>query len=382
MARGTSYAGVPPGPLSAYLGVREGNRQASLQELQAALQTQAQLASRELDPLKKQLLQAQIAETQAQAQQRLQPPQPKEFAPPESIAITKMLDSLPPAHPMRPNLEARLKILTTREPRASPQEPAPIAIIGEDGKPKLVSRRDAIGQQPAPRTSIAGTGTFNPQTLEFVAKQYLTGDRQAVQGFARNATARIALQNSIVDEAIKQGLTPEQTAAKMADFAGIVAGSRTVGQRAANISLAATEAQEMIGIVKESSDAFARTNFVPWNMALKAYESGTGTPEIAAFGASVNALVNVYARAINPTGQPTVSDKDHARDVINTVQSPQQVDAVLRIINRELEIAKKAPQTVREATRQGIVGAPKEGDKRKSKSGKDIIFRNGQWEYE
>lgn len=354
MAQG-SYQGVPAGPLSAWLGVREGNRQASLQELQAALQAQAQMAQRELDPMKKQLLQAQIEETQAQAQQRLRPPQPREFAPPESIALSKMLDQLPPGHPMRGNLEARLKILTTREPRATPQEPAPIAVLGPDGKPKLVSRKDAIGQQPAPKTSIAGSGTFTPETLKFTARQYLTGDRQAVQGFARNATARIALQNEIVDEAARQGLSPEQTAAKMAEFSGTVAGSRTVGQRAANISLAATEAHEMLGIVKETSDSFARTNFVPWNMALRAYESGTGTPEIAAFGASVNALVNVYARAINPTGVPTVSDKDHARAVLNTVQSPEQVDAVLGIIKRELEIAMKAPGQVREATRQSIV---------------------------
>lgn len=206
------------------------------------------------------------------------------------------------------------------------------------------------------RQSIAGGGVLAPDTLEFVAKQYLKGDRQAVQGFARNATARIALQNAIVDEAKKQGMSPEATAAKMAEFAGTIAGSRTVGQRAANISLAATEAEEMIGIVKQTSDNFARTQFVPWNMALRAYESGTGTPEIAAFGAAVNALVNVYARAINPTGQPTVSDKQHARAVLNTVQSPEQVDAVLGIIGRELAIAKRAPGTVREATRQAITG--------------------------
>lgn len=206
------------------------------------------------------------------------------------------------------------------------------------------------------RGSIAGTGSFTPQALNFVAKQYLTGDRQAVQGFARNATARIALQNEIVDEAGRQGLSPSQTAAKMAEFAGTVAGSRTVGQRAANISLAATEAQEMLGIVKETSDKFGRTNFVPWNMALRAYESGTGEPEIAEFGAAVNALVNVYARAINPTGVPTVSDKEHARAVLNTVQSPAQVQAVLGIINRELEIAKKAPSTVRSAISGGITG--------------------------
>lgn len=246
-------------------------------------------------------------------------------------------------------------------PVAAPVKPAMPAMPPEIASaPKKVQDQWKIQQT---RGSMAGAGTFTPETLEFTAKQYLKGDRQAAQGFARNATARIALQNAIVDEAKKQGISPEETAAKMAEFSGVVAGSRTVGQRAANISLAATEANEMLDIVKETSNKFGRTNFVPWNMALKAWESGTGEPEIAAFGASINALVNVYARAINPTGVPTISDKDHARVVLNQVQSPAQVDAVLGIIRRELDIAMKAPATVRAATRAGVVGdsAPAKG---------------------
>jgi hypothetical protein len=89
---------------------------------------------------------------------------------------------------------------------------------------------------------------------------------------------------------------------------------------------------------------------------LKAFETNTGDPVIAEFGAAVNALVNVYARAINPTGVPTVSDKEHARAVLNTVQSPAQVDAVLGIIRRELEIAKQAPGKVQDATRDRVTG--------------------------
>ena len=242
------------------------------------------------------------------------------------------------------------------------QQALPAPVMGP--KPSIATMPPEIARQPLAvqnkwllqqnKPSIAGSGQFTPQALNFTAKQYLSGDRQSIQGFARNATARIALQNEIVDEAARQGKSPEQVAALMAEFAGTMAGSRTVGQRAANISLAATEASEMIPIVKEQSDKFARTNFVPWNQALKAFESGTGSPEIAAFGASVNALVNVYARAINPTGVPTVSDKEHARAILNTVQSPAQVDAVLGIINRELEIAKKAPKTVKESIRGSV----------------------------
>ena len=267
-----------------------------------------------------------------------------------------------PYQPQDPNAGAEDRLIAAQA-RAGVPAPIPSAAVTEQKQITLADapagltpkgKQQWLLQQTKP--SIAGGGVLRPETLEFVAKQYLSGDRQAIQGFARNATARIAIQNAIVDEAAKRGMTPEQTAAQIAEFAGVVAGSRTVGQRAANISLAATEALEMIPIVKETSDKFSRTAFVPWNYALRAYESGTGTPEIAAFGASINALVNVYARAINPTGVPTVSDKEHARAVLNSVQSPAQVDAVLGIIRRELDIAKRAPGTVREATRAGITG--------------------------
>lgn len=255
------------------------------------------------------------------------------------------------------NMDARDLRLQQGVPAAPMAAPAPASVTPMPPEiAALPPKAQAAWRLQQSKPSIAGSGQLTPEALSFTAKQYLAGDRQAAQGYARNATARIALQNAIVDEATKQGMSPQAVAAQMAEYAGTVAGSRTVGQRAANISLAATEAQEMLGIVKETSDKFGRTNFVPWNMALKAYDTNTGSPEIAAFGASVNALVNVYARAINPTGVPTVSDKEHARAVINTVQSPEQVEAVLDIIRRELEIAKKAPVSVREATRRGIVG--------------------------
>ena len=53
-----SYGGVPAGPLSAYLGVREGNRQAGLQELQGATQIQGMLARAQAQQMDQQFRQA------------------------------------------------------------------------------------------------------------------------------------------------------------------------------------------------------------------------------------------------------------------------------------------------------------------------------------
>ena len=286
-------------------------------------------------------------------------------APPTPSPISRWMDeydALPDGNPRKAVLKRAIDAVG--RPPAGPSS-FPIVQTAEgifERRPTGLVRLNVPGtDKPLTSMSLAGGGMLNPQALQFMAKQYLAGDRQAVAGFARSAPARIAIQNAIVDEAQARNMTPEQTAAQIADFAGTMSASRAVGARAANISLAATEAEEMLGIVKQTSDNFARTNFIPWNMALRAYESGTGTPEIAEFGAAVNALVNVYARAINPTGVPTVSDKEHARAVLNTIQSPAQVDAVLGIIKRELAIAKKAPAQVSSGLRNRVTGQPADG---------------------
>jgi hypothetical protein len=213
-----------------------------------------------------------------------------------------------------------------------------------------------IAQQT--KASISGAGVLNPRTLDTIADQYLAGDRQAVSGYARSTTARIALANAIAEKAAARGMSGQQIAAKMADYAGLTAASRSVGQRTATLSMAANEASDMINIVRDTSQKFARSDFVPFNQALKAYETNTGAPEVKEFGAAINALVNVYARAISPSGVPTVNDKEHARELLAAVDSPAQVEGVLKIIGKELEIAKRAPASAREAIREEITGTP------------------------
>ncbi len=235
-----------------------------------------------------------------------------------------------------------------------PEEPLS-AIIGEDGKPVLVPRSQAVGKRPA-QQSIAGGGEFSPEALRMTAEQYLAGDRQAVMGYARNSSARIALQNEIVKVAKEKGWSGSDVAAQMADFAGIMSGSRTVGTRAAQIELASSEAEKMIDIVQQRSKAFERTQFVPINQALKAFETQTGQPEVKAFGASINSLVNVYARAISPSGVPTVSDKEHAREMLAAADSPAQVQVVMDVMRQEMKAARAAPGEVRAATRRAVTG--------------------------
>ena len=171
MAQG--YQGVPAGPLSAWLSVREGNRQASLQELQAALQAQAQMAARELDPLKKQFLEAQIQETLAQAEQRRNPVEKPvaigsgglrlpggEIVPPAARPV-------PPASPApftlapgatRYSPEGQPIASAPATPREPPAPPAPIVQTDQFGNTVLYDRDGNVikklGQTGKPSAQI------------------------------------------------------------------------------------------------------------------------------------------------------------------------------------------------------------------------------------
>ena len=89
-----------------------------------------------------------------------------------------------------------------------------------------------------------------------------------------------------------------------------------------------------------------------------AWQKGTGDPKAVEMGAAVNAVINTYAKAI-AGGQPaTVSDKDHAREVLEAAFSQTQFDAALAILKREIEGARKAPGQVKQEFRDLAGGTP------------------------
>jgi len=121
------------------------------------------------------------------------------------------------------------------------------------------------------------------------------------------------------------------------------AASRALAIQSAKILTAANEAKSMMKIVKTVSDKIDRTQYPTINAIQNAVDKGTGGKEIVQLNAAINALVNAYARAINPTGVSTVSDKTHAREVINSNYANGQLDAILDIMNQEMVLAQKSP---------------------------------------
>ena len=123
------------------------------------------------------------------------------------------------------------------------------------------------------------------------------------------------------------------------DQTSATAGARTAGTTQANIGIASDEANRMIVVTRNLIPKINATNFPSLNALKNAIDKGTGGPDIVALNTSLNSLVNSYARAINPKGVATVSDKNHARDLIDSAMSDGQLDAALDVMQMEMEAA-------------------------------------------
>ena len=130
--------------------------------------------------------------------------------------------------------------------------------------------------------------------------------------------------------------------------------ARTIGNQEANVALAATEARDVIKVAKAYSDKVDRTQYPSINAISNAVAKGTGDANVVALNTALNATVNTYARAINPKGVATVSDKNHARELVNAAYSAGQLESIFGVMDQEMAAAqasgKKARATLRGET--------------------------------
>lgn len=209
------------------------------------------------------------------------------------------------------------------------------------------------------KKEAAAEGEIDDDTASKMARQYLTGDTSVMANIGRGAQSgkNIAkVRRAIYTEADRQGMTPEEIAAKVAEFQGIKAGERTLGTRTAQVGMAVNEAKLMVPLVRESSAKVDRTKYPSINSLILAAEKGTGDENVVKFGVALNSFINIYARAVSPTGTPTVSDKDHARELLDKAWSDGQINAALDQMQKEMSAAGQSPGQTRAEFREAVKG--------------------------
>jgi hypothetical protein len=79
----------------------------------------------------------------------------------------------------------------------------------------------------------------------------------------------------------------------------------------------------------------------------------TGDKDIVRLNTALNSLINSYARAINPKGIPTVSDKNHAREVLDAALSKGQLNSALDVMEQEIAAARAGTEAARTSVIDG-----------------------------
>lgn len=188
---------------------------------------------------------------------------------------------------------------------------------------------------------------------EILAGRVRAGDSKALTGLGGSAAGKALIQrvHSLVAKHAKYDV-PIPDAAKnilsnIANQEGFKAAMRRQATIMANLSVYGRTAFAASEVAMEVNKQTPRTDWMPVNKALNAYRTNTGDPKIVAFGAATNTLINEYARAISG-GNSTVHDKQHAEEMLSKAQSPEQYDAVVKMMQREMLAEEKALPAARE----------------------------------
>jgi hypothetical protein len=143
------------------------------------------------------------------------------------------------------------------------------------------------------------------------------------------------------------------------EAAGAGAAERALSTQSAKMSTAANEAGKMINVAQTYSNNIDRTKYPTINAIQNAVDKGTGGEDIVKLNTALNALINSYARAISPTGNPTVSDKNHARDIVNASYSNGQLNGVFAVMQQEMQSARSATTETRAQLKSDRTGGAK-----------------------
>lgn len=285
-------------------------------------------------------------------------------APPPAVLQPK---PQPSANEIGENEDMR-DVMARRARETQPAFPVPLSAM--DGAPK------SPGGFPLSRKDMAKgqTSTMTPETrkasVDFWANVMLNGGTLP-PGLAKNREGA-DLVKEIMAKVATGGVDPREMLSRTAEFQGQKAGQRTLSTRIANIEMAATEAANLMPIAVSASEKVDRTKYPSLNSVLLAVQKGTGDENVVQLGVATNSLVNAYSRAISPSGTPTVSDKDHAREILASAYSKGQYAAAVKMMQQEIDAARKSPHQVRGAMKEEFTGKPHGNSGRGKDTWKDL----------
>ena len=216
--------------------------------------------------------------------------------------------------------------------------------------------RTAVTRPPVSHITLNGAGALTTDAAETAINMALAGDPSMMTGWGRSPKDKATIMNVLTQMVKEKKVTPTDFAMAKAMMSGAMQGFRTSAVITANSQIAANEATQMMNVVRSVAPAVNLTDYPSLNKLKNAVDKQIGGPAVPKLYASLNALINTYARATNPRGVPTIHDKEKAETMINEAMSNGQLEGVMQVMTAEMEAALAAPAATRENLKQLMPG--------------------------
>lgn len=225
---------------------------------------------------------------------------------------------------------------------------------------------------------------LDKDTVDLLAQQALAGDTSVYQNLGRGVQGAqniVAIRKRVAELAKGEGKTGADVAAGNVAFQGEKAAARSTAVAAGKQSQAADEANTLADQALDVAGKIDATQFPTVNawvnrLTQQGATSKEARDQLAAFKVANQGFRNTYARAITPTGAPTVHDKQHADELFDINQAPDAYAASLAQAKKEMAAAIAAPGHVQAQQRARISGKPAEGAGGPVKINSDADYAN------
>lgn len=216
---------------------------------------------------------------------------------------------------------------------------------------KITARQDSAGDDDS---------GLSDATKQRIAQQVVdAGDYSGLRNIGRGkqgAADLRGIQNAITDYASSKGMSPTEISAKLADFEGMKAGIRTSANISARVDNAAAEVDQLMPLALDASQKVSRSGILPFGKLGVMFDTTTNDPDMKRFATANTGLATAYASAMARGNKPTVTDMQHARDLLSTAQDQASYVATVQQMQQEIKAAQAAPQSVRRSLGGEISG--------------------------
>jgi hypothetical protein len=173
--------------------------------------------------------------------------------------------------------------------------------------------------------------TLSQEAITNAANRIIGGEKSVLTRMSKGNAARILEEVSTLTKGNTGQILENQIAST-----GKSAEARTIGTSVGKSAVSAGTFASGVTNALEASKKVGRGEFVPFNKAEQLYKQNTSDPDFADFKAAHETMIREYAKAINPNGNPTVSDMNHARELLSTATDEPAYERVVARLQSEV----------------------------------------------